>query len=273
MTDNYSGDVQAAIDAGLAAAEPAELQLGGYYAITTQRDTQLVDLTGDQYRDRPRRTKRRVVVDNIASFVAYIEKHGRPATEVYARRQDLAVEAQIDAPGPDQPDWCGHRVVLQLEHTQPWVDWYEHDRALLPQAVFAEFIEDHLADIVSPAGAEMLEVAQTLHAHTKVSFSSGYRIVDGQRRLTYVEDTSGTAGVRGELAIPTHFALSLEVFRGDGMAEQLGARLRYRIANSALHLGYVLDRPDQAIDRAWAPYVDSLAVELERPILAGYTTP
>jgi uncharacterized protein YfdQ (DUF2303 family) len=267
-----TGDVQAAVDAGLAAAEPAQLDLGGYYAITTQRGTQLVDLTGDQHRDHPKRTIRRVVVDDVASFVTYLAKHGTTATEIYAMRTALAIEAQIDAPGQGEPDWCAHRVTLALQHTQQWLDWRDHDRKLLPQASFAEFIEDHLPDILSPAGAEMLEVAQTLHANTKVAFSSGYRIQDGQRRLTYVEDTTGTAGARGELTIPTHFVLGLEVFRGDGAAEELTARLRYRITDGRLFLGYVLDRPEHAADRAWQPYITSLDNELPQPILAGHTT-
>jgi uncharacterized protein YfdQ (DUF2303 family) len=273
VTIDNTGDVQAAVDAGLAAADPAQLDLGSYYAITTQRGTQLVDLTGDQYRDQPRRTVRRVVVDDVTSFVRYVGKHGTTATEVYAQRGDRAFTAIIDAPGPDAPDWSEHRVTLQLRHTQPWLDWQQLDRTLVPQATFAEFIEDHLADIRSPSGAEMLEVAQSLHANTKVAFSSGYRIQDGQRHLSYTEDTAGTAGVRGELTIPTHFAIALEVFRGDGVLTELAARLRYRIADCRLHLGFVLDRPDDAADSAWQPYVDSLDEELVPPILAGHTTP
>jgi uncharacterized protein YfdQ (DUF2303 family) len=265
--------MQAAIDAGLAAAEPAQLELGGYHVVTTQRGTERIDLTGDAYRDRPRRTTRHVVVDDVASFAGYVSKHGRVASEVYAQRTNRGITAVLDAPGADEPDWCQHRVTLQLQHTQPWRDWTEADRKYMPQAAFAEFIEDHLGDIRSPSGAEMLEVAQTLHANTKVTFSSGYRIQDGQRRLTYTEDTAGAAGTRGELSIPVRFVVGVEVFRGDGMAEELTARLRYRIADGRLQLGYFLDRPEDAVERAWEPYTTTIAEELDRPVLSGHITP
>lgn len=269
MTES-DGDIQAAVDAGRLSTDPHPLALGRYHVVATRDGVHEVDLTGDRHQPAPRRIIRQVTVNDTASFLEYFLRHAVTSSEVFADRDSRRITAILDAPGPGQPSWCDHRLTMQLEHTTAWRAWTGKDREYMWQAAFAEHLEDNLADIVDPPGAEMLEVAQTLQATTKVSFASGYRLVNGQRQIQYTEETTGSAGARGTLQIPAEFRLGLPVFRGDDAAEQVTARLRYRVKDAALTLGYALDRPEEAVERAFETYVAAIGSELATPVLRGH---
>lgn len=263
-----TSDVQAAVDAGRATAAARQLEAGSYYVVPTRDGVHEIDLT-DLHLDRPRRTIRSIRVTDAASFLAYWSKHANADSEVIAYRDALEVVGIVDAPGHDRPNWCDHVIKLRLEYATAWLEWSATDRVWLNQERFAEHLEDHLADIIHPAGAEMLKVAQTLQATTRVSFQSGFRLVDGQRQLFYVEEINGTAGARGELAIPTEFRLGLPIFRGLSVADELRARLRYRIRHGELALSYVLDRAEERVTTAFNAVVDEIAQGTGRPVFRG----
>ncbi|MBM7788888.1 DUF2303 family protein [Tenggerimyces flavus] len=281
MTENFTetvelavepNGVQAAIDAGEAIAKPTLLDPGNHYVAVVPAGGRLahVDLDLDKYRDTPRRKEGRVVVDDVASFVHYWGKHADEHSEVYANVSRSKVEAVLDAHADDGPRWGGHRLVLQLKHTQPWLAWNANEGIKFSQTDFAEFLEDNLADIYAPPAADMLEIAQTFQATTKVNFESGTRLASGQRKLTYVEQVDAKAGQKGELTIPESFTLGLQVFEGFEVADEVGARLRYRINGGNLQLSYHLNRPDEVARAAFDAIVNQLTEHLDgTPVLVG----
>src|SRR4029077_18718642 len=101
---------------------------------------------------------------------------------------------------------------------------------------FAEFLEDNARDVAADgpvSAADLLEVAQEFHAHTRVNFSKGTRLATGQTQLTYVEDVQATAGSRGEIVIPSEFALAIVPYEACAPAV-VPARFRCRLANGDL---------------------------------------
>lgn len=264
-------DIQAIVDLAEQAEDAEELEPGKIWAFRTRDGgVKTIDLTGDEYADSPRRKRGRVVVRDAASFLAYWGKHSDPGSEVYANRDALAVTAVLDAHGTDEPRFGDHRVVLQLKHSESFAAWQEKSGKLLHQTVFAEFLEDHRADIQSPPAAELLELAQTFQATTKVTFRSASALKSGQRQLEYVEETSASAGAKGAITIPDDFQLALAVFEGATVADAVTARLRYRIdRDGKLGLMFILDQLPDVINAAFEGVVAAVEEGVTVPVLRG----
>jgi uncharacterized protein YfdQ (DUF2303 family) len=243
MTD--STEAQSVIDAARLSTEPHEVEPGMIYVVPTAAGYVTVDLTGDRYRELPQRKKGTAAVTDVASFAAYYLKHADDGSEVYADLDAATITAVIDAHSVIDARWQEHRLVLAMRKTPQWVTWTRQDRQLMRQDGFAEFLEDNAADI-APDGpvsaAELLEIAQQFQAHTKVSFSSGKRLKDGQVQFTYSEQVEARAGERGVIAIPSEFELGIRPLE-DCDGYRVKARFRYRISDGALLLGYHLDDP------------------------------
>lgn len=265
-------DTQAVIDLARTSVDPRTLDRGAYHVVNTPQGLVQIDLTADRWLDQPKRKTGNVVVRDAASFLAYWGKHSTGASEVYADRDQLAVTAVIDAHGSDTTatDWGQHRLVLQLRHSPSFKAWLELSGKLVTQTQFAEFIEDRRADIIDPTAADVLELAQTFEATTKVSFRSSNRLKSGERQLSYVESVDASAGQRGELTIPDALSLAVPIFEGAAVADAVTARLRYRIEDGRLRLGVVLDRIAEVVDGAFAGVVTEVAAGIgATPVLYG----
>lgn len=210
-----------------------------------------IDLGSDQYARRaaaPRRKLGTTTVRDVDSFAHYFEKHADDYSEVYVDLDKGVITAVLDAHAVTAARWGDHRLELVMTHTEPWKRWTRHDRAYLPQVDFAEFLEDNLPDIAPdpvPA-AQMLEIARTFQARTRVNFSSGVVAASGDIRLRYEETTDASGGAKGDIAIPRAFAVALAPF-DDTDPYKVEARLRHRISGNALNLAFILDRPEDVI--------------------------
>ncbi|MEV6105737.1 DUF2303 family protein [Streptomyces sp. NPDC051940] len=255
-------------DAVLRSAPPAELEPGRFYAFHTPEGVHTVDLTGDDYKTAPSRKQGATTVTDAASWLAYWTKHHDDASDVYADAQRLTVTAVLDAHTSDAARWSGHWLRLQLRKTEAWEQWLQRDGQLLSQEMFAEHIEDHLPELLEPDPATMLEIAQSMQATTKAEFKSGTRLQSGERQLTYVEDTRASAGRKGELTIPATFTVGVVPFEGSS-GYKLGARLRYRIQDTTLRIGYKLDQPGDVLKSAFADVVKAIAEGIDVPVMNG----
>lgn len=264
------GAVDAIADLGAAAQEPTALQPGGYYVVATRDGgVRQVDLTGDQWRDAPKRKAGTTVVRDVDSFAAYWEKHADDHSEIYADRDRLALTAVLDAHEAESPRWGGHRLVLQLKHSDAFADWAHSSGQLRSQDVFADFIEDNRSAVVDPPAADLLELAQNFQATTKASFKGGVRLQSGERQLSYVEEVEASAGKRGDMVIPDHFTIGVLVFEGAEAPDVITARLRYRIEDGRLRIGYILDQLGDVVAGAFESVVHAVDTRVTVPILRG----
>jgi uncharacterized protein YfdQ (DUF2303 family) len=252
-------------------AAPSQLAPGSIYVVVTDNQIREIDLTGDEHREYPRRKTGSVTVRDAASFQSYWDKHRDESSEIYADRERLTIEAILDAHGGLEmlPGWRQHRVTLALKYSPAFTAWHTNDGREMTQEAFAEFLEDNRLDIFEPAAAEMLEVAQSIQATTKVDFASGFRLTDGQRRISYTENVETRAGQKGELAIPTQITLRVPIFEGAEVADELMARFRHRINNGRLMLAYKLDRPRDVVTAAFDGVVAQVAEATQTPVLRG----
>ncbi|MGG5257483.1 DUF2303 family protein [Phycicoccus avicenniae] len=257
-------------DLAFKAAEPTVVSEGLYLLSSGQT----VDLRKDleRFEERPRRKRGGYTVTDATSFVAYLAKHALPQTELWANDRAGTVRAVVNAPMgvvedgvEDYAGWEDHTATLALPFTKDWLEWVARDGKMLPQNEFAEFIEDHLPNFVQPSGADMLELAQTFQAKTKVDFESSQRLKSGETQLTYVEDTTASAGKKGSLAIPDTFELALQVHER-GPIYRVKARFRYRISGGNLFLAYRLDRIDDVRRHAFDEVVTQITADTGREV-------
>ncbi|MFI5687846.1 DUF2303 family protein [Streptomyces sp. NPDC051636] len=263
-TDN----AQVIVDTALRTAPPAELTPGKVYAFHTATGVHQVDLTSDEYKDQPTRKTGTTTVRDAESFLAYWTKHSDSDSEVYADAERLTVTAVLDANTADIARWAGHRLHLALRPTTAWQQWIQQDGQLMRQEEFAEFLEDHLPELLEPSSAEMLEIAQSFQAAVKVDFQSASRLSSGQRQFQYVETVQSKAGQKGQLTVPEAFTIGLVPFEGSE-GYKLTARLRHRIGQNGLQLGYKLERPDEVRKTAFADVVKAIGEQIDTAVMNG----
>lgn len=170
----------------------------------------------------------------------------------------------------DGPGWGDHRATYDCPMSVEWTTWKGADGKQFKQDDFAKFIEDNALDCVSPAAADMIEIARSLEAKKKVNFASAIRLSNGQQEFTYEEQIQGTAA-KGKLQVPDTFEVGIPVFEG-GVRYAVTARLRYRISDQgALTLWYDLLRPHKIVEDALNGV--RLAIEVGTEIKAFNGTP
>ncbi len=232
--------------------KPQDVEPGCIYVVHTASGYELVDLTGDDYREFPEHKQGTVTVRDVASLGRHYAKHSDNDSEVFADLDAATVTAVLDAHRPGAARWQMHRVILRMQKTPEWLTWTASDRKLMSQQDFAEFIEDN-ASAIAPDGpvtaADLLEIAQSFQAHTRVQFSSGKRLSSGETQFTYSEDTTASAGGKGTISIPSEFELGIRPLE-DCVAWRIKARFRYRLSDGTLRLGYHLDDPARAFREA-----------------------
>lgn len=271
--------IQIAQDAARAESNGVLLAPGSIYAFPTANGPHVLDMGKDGYLTRlpaPQRKQGTTTVEDHASFLTYYRKHADENTETYVNVDQQRITAVLDAHATDGPRWGQHRLTLQLRTTKAWKAWTAHDNGWLPQREFAEHIEARLDDIVEPAAAEMLELAQSFQAKTTVKFNSGTRLASGDMNLTWEETTEAAAGNKGQIKIPAVFklllpCLELPVVEGeDPVFYAIEARFRYRIERGGgLAIGYLLDDPDAKLRDAVLDVVGQVEKALNVQVLRG----
>ncbi len=266
--DSIQGDMQAVIEAARIGEVVAVGSTHLAFPLPDGGHVNVIDIESRiaPYRANPLRKTGTFHAHDAATFAAYLAKHGTADTEVWADVTGAKIVGVIDAhesaagpvgEGGALAGWAEHRVVYTVAHTKAWKAWTARDGQLMSQSDFAELIEDRALDIVRPAAADMLELAQTFQATIGVNFESSKLLSSGERVLEYRETVDAKAGRAGKLEIPKDFDLALIPFEGAD-AFKVTARFRYRIADGALRVGYRLTRPDDVLREAFESVVTAL---------------
>lgn len=269
----YIDGTEAGTVAHLAQAQVEQhpVAAGDTYAVSMPEghNHKVVDL--ESLLDQPRRKRGTVQFTTGGSLEDYVNVHkGDGSDSLWADRDALRVVAVLNDHSRVDPGWGDHRAILTLGLSPEWRRWLGLDGKLVAQTRFAEHIEDSLAEIIDPPGADLLELAQTFEANTQVQFRSSQLLDSGQVQLRYEETIDAKAGKTGSVVVPKRFTVLLAPFE-DLEVKRIDARLRYRISDGALAIGYKLDRPDLVLRDAWGDVLASL--EEATGIAPYYGTP
>lgn len=218
-------------------------------------------------RNRARGT---VVLGDVDSLLAYCaDQRMADYGYIYADPDGRSITAVFnDQRHADFNGWRDHRATFTAQLTPEFKKWLEHDKKAMSQGEFAEFVEDNFADLNGQDAQTLLNVATTIQAATGINFSSARRLQDGQVQLTYNEVIDAKAGADGALKIPQTFTLGLRIFKNGG-GYKIVARLKYRLASGGVKFWYELERPERAIEDAFAGYVDTVREKSGYAVLIG----
>lgn len=257
-------DMQAVIDAARQGVAPSNVFVAGsaraiYLPNYNGGDGKLFSL--EDYEARPYRKRGTVTVFDVASFNQVIRDNaGAGDVSIYVDRhpERPVVEAVLNGNGKGGPGWSDFRVRIAARPTPQWQKWKGIDGKLLDQTQFAEFIEENLADISDPPGAEMLEVATAFQVARNTSFRRATRLSDGNVQLEHVENTEAKVGP-GAISVPETITLGLAPLYG-APVYKVPARFRYRLTDGKLTLGIKMQR----LEDIMADVLEQVVAAIER---------
>lgn len=235
-------DIQAAIEAGKEIGSSAKIhEYNDIPFAILPKGMAMQEMTSLMH--RPQRIKQIITTETAVSFIDYFNEFATDHSMIFCDVDAAKFKGIIDYHADkDTPAWGDHRVTFTAKPTQEWESWNKNNGVKMSQVDFAFFIENNRDEIRGPDPAQMLEIALTLKAKTKLTFESGHRLNDGQVQFQYREDMDGGAGVKGDIKIPETFTLGMRVFEG-GDAYEMEARFRYRIKEGQVLMWYDLVRP------------------------------
>lgn len=260
-------------------AKPQEITVGARrYLVYPDKTIKSLEALGDA----PVLAVASVKIFEAKSFIDYVNAHkiaGRTKLfGVYALNES-AFAATIDYHGDNASKggagFGDHEVTFALVKSPEWQAWLEWNGKAMAQEQFAEFIEDNMADIVSPDPAALLDVAQLLKGKKTVTFKSGRNLANGAVQFEYaetIETTGGQSRRDDSMEVPGQFVLQLVPFGGD-VGIEIKARLRYRIDNQGkLSFHYKLDRPHKVVEASFIRTREKIEQETKLPVLIGSAT-
>ena len=252
--------------------KPQLHELGGERAfVTLPPNYRLEDVS--KLLPPPERPQQRVKLTTVESFVAYVNRYRTESTAVFADETVGKFEAVLDYHGaPVQrglalPPGRGHQDHLayyDAPHSVEWKAWAARDGQWMTQLDFAQLIESRLTDVVTPAPADLMQLALELQVHKAAEFRSEQVLQTGQTRFRYEETISGSSR-GGELAIPKAFTILVPIFTGE-KPQPVELLFRFRLQDAKLSLSYQIQRREQLVAQAALQVSESIRAGLHADV-------
>jgi len=205
------------------------------------------------------------------SFVAAVKDHHDVRSAIFADSENGVVVCVFDylerggAPthGEDERDkgWGQHRAEIRFERSRKLKEWLKLTEAV-SQLSFAEFIEDHLDDVVDPKGDDLLALATDLEASSTGSFKGKVNLANGSTQLAFSHDTETT------VEVPKEIALGIPLFEHHA-GYRLRARLRWRHAQGTLSFRLLFPTLQDALEQEFERIVQEMEAGTGLPFYRG----
>lgn len=261
----------------------------------------------DEYRARPERRQGTADLQDLASFVAWVNRHKDAASVLRCHMDPAApkLHAVIDyheegagnAVGEDgKARWSGFRATYQMPLDKRWRDWTGISGKPMGQTAFAAFLEDHILDLVpagnsTTGGGELVsnlpaEVARFLalaggkcaEPADVVQLSKGLDLYADTKVAERINLQSGETsftfeekhrGAPDAVVVPQLFLVALPVFYLSDTLYRVPVRLRYRLAEGKLLWIPTLWQAEEVFDKAVRDAADSARQQTELPLFYG----
>jgi uncharacterized protein YfdQ (DUF2303 family) len=210
---------------------------------------------------RPQRILTERKLATPGDLVDYLRRFDLTETAIYVSL-DHGIVAMIDDHTANGPSWTGHKATVVIAAHPTWVRMRSMNTKAQTQNDFAELVEDLGPNWVTPDGATMLEVAQTIEFAGERVYKSATRLSDGSVNLAFVDNTAAKAGASGTLTVPQRFELQVRPFDGIDVTARVTGRLRTRLepgGGGGARFVLILDQTPQQIERE---ALDRLKVQL-----------
>lgn len=243
----------------------------------------------DEYRDRPERKKGTASLTSVQSFIDHVNRHKDSNSAVFANddREHPGLIAVLDyneAGDTGLPRFGQHRASYAFPLSDEWKAWMGAAEKPLTQAQLAEFLEDHIRDVLpsSDAGESgddfAAELGITLASPQQlITLSRGLSVKVDRRVKTVQSLSTGECSIvfdeahNGEdgapIRVPGGFVVGIPVFR-NGPVYRVPFRLRYRL-NQGVTWQLVPHRADLVFQHAFDEAVETVKAGTELPLFYG----
>lgn len=222
-----------------------------------------------------------------ASFVAHVNRFKVPGASVIYSGKDVLL-ALYDYHGPTEggsPGHCRHGAAHCWPYSDEWKAW--SSLGDLSQAALAEWLEEHIADLVDPAahagsgaldlarlvGMELAGPSRMLALGRGLEVNASRRVVNaqvlatGETSLTY-EETHETKEKGVTSQVPGGFLIAIPVFDG-GPRYVLSVRLRYSLRGGSIFWKVRIARAADAEKEAREETLERIRKETGVPVFEG----
>lgn len=182
----------------------------------------------ERFQAAPNRIKRKPQLASCKSFCEYVNRFKTEGTSVYLNKKGGQFVAAIDHHGPESPSWQDHIAEFAPAPSLQWQAWSGINRRPLSQTSFAEFIEDHLDDIETPAANEVLKSALDFQDTKNVTVASAQNLDNGAIRFHFTKE-NGSADV----TFPHRIWLSIPIIENEDH-RHIEARIRYKVSSEGI---------------------------------------
>lgn len=166
-----------------------------------------------------------------------------------------------DTIDPRAKGWGQLRAEIKFSESRKLKEW----RQCLEwknQADFANFLEDHLEDVLTPSGQDLLSIATDLEASSQGSFKGKVNLQNGSTKLCYQDDVETT------VEVPRLLTLGIPLFE-HGDKYKLGARLRFVISGGSVKFKLLFTNLQDAKDQEFERIVQEIEEKTSQPIYRG----
>lgn len=273
------GAMLAAFEAGLKSQVPAEVFPG---MLVHHKDLSVTDKTAARLADAkqaqagPLHPAGTLVLLTPESFAFAIREHKDPRTQVFADNEKGMIVAVFDflERGPsaeanlrDRPmtdrqrGWGQLRAKIEFKESRKLQEW-KKTLQWMNQSEFANFLEDHLEDVVEPNGQDLLCIATDLEASSAGSFKGRVNLDNGSVALHYQDE------VETAVQVPRLLTLGIPLFE-HGDRYRLGARLRFVIKGGSVQFRLLFTNLQDAKDQEFERIVQEVEEKTGSAIYRG----
>ncbi|RVI28209.1 DUF2303 family protein [Sinorhizobium meliloti] len=242
----------------------------------------------ERYREHPRRKSGTANVATLESLISLIDRHKTENSAIFAETnwEKPSITAVFDyheAKNGGLADNGKHRAHYEFPLSEEWKAWVKINGKPLEQVEFAEFIEDHIAELSAPDSMEaedfrgkfgfkvaypneLVALSRGLQVHAETRVKNNVVLQSGEGEITWDEEHRDAQG--NKLTVPGMFILSIApFFMGD--TARIPVRLRYRVSGGKVLWICQLYRPDVHITQQVMRDLERVAHETELPHFQG----
>lgn len=244
----------------------------------------------DEYRTAPERRKGTAVLKDSDSFIAFVNRFKDAQSVIFADpdKEEPVLLAVLDY-NEEEPNgkarFGQHRAQYDFPLSDEWTVWTAKDKDPMSQQGFAEFLEDHIIDVLDPSdigltmkeygervqatfvgASKLMELSRGLSVRVNSDVSQAQTLASGERTLHFSTQHTDEKGL--PLKVPDAFVIAIPVFRG-GALYQVAVRLRYRVQGPKLSWFFELARTDAVFDDAFKGACREAERETKCPLFYG----
>lgn len=257
-------DVQAALGAGFASAQPTRIGAAAtdapVYVLPHGHTLTVLDpQKTERWLPKPLRKRGAFQMDDADSFIRYFNEHKNGDSRIFANLSDDCggFYGVLDFHGAN-PSWHEHHCKHILKQTLEWQALLDYNKVRMAQTDFATWLENHEEMIATPSGAELKELISTLEAHGHTTCKSAIRLQNRTIKLTFDEELSLRAGHDVGVELPAEITFGVAPFEG-APSYSVNAKLRYSLADRNLVFWYEAKQLHLVVRNVQADLVSRIA--------------